>query len=146
MLQIEPEQRSNRFRLGLVDDQLAVDDIIAERHDTTHPHAFPLGGGDLVSDALAGDLALELGEGQQHVEGEPAHRGRRVRRGQNSLCFLAAAYAAIGREEKARAAMKAFLDKFPKRTLSNYQHSRIYKRKEDLDRYLNLLRKAGMPE
>ena len=43
-------------------------------------------------------------------------------------------------------AMKAFLDKHPERILSNYQHPRLYKRKEDLDRYLNLLRKAGMPE
>jgi tetratricopeptide (TPR) repeat protein len=76
---------------------------------------------------------------------EPEYAGR-ARRGQNSLCFLAAAYAATGRIEKARAAMKAFLDKHPKRTLSNYQHPRIYKRKEDLDRYLSLLRKAGMPE
>jgi TolB-like protein/Tfp pilus assembly protein PilF len=70
----------------------------------------------------------------------------RVRRGSNSLCFLAAAYAAKGKVEKARAAMKAFLDKKPGRTIANYQHPRIYKRKEDLDRYMNLLRKAGMPE
>ncbi len=42
--------------------------------------------------------------------------------------------------------MKAFLKKKPGRTLSNYQHPRLYKRKEDLDRYLGLLRKAGMPE
>ena len=42
--------------------------------------------------------------------------------------------------------MKAFLDKHPERTLSNYKYPRLYKRKEDQDRYLNLLRKAGMPE
>jgi hypothetical protein len=39
---------------------------------------FLLRGGDLVADALAGYLALELGEGQQHIEGQPSHRGRRV--------------------------------------------------------------------
>ena len=35
----------------------------------------------------------------------------RARTGGNSLCFLAAAYAATGRDEKAHAAIKAFLDK-----------------------------------
>ncbi len=42
--------------------------------------------------------------------------------------------------------MKAFLDKKPRSTLSNYRGPCLYKRNEDLDRYLNLLRKAGMPE
>ncbi len=69
-----------------------------------------------------------------------------VRVGSNSLCFLAAAYIATGHDEKASAAMKAFLDKNPGTTLANYRHPRLYKRKEDLDRYLNLLRKAGLPE
>jgi len=52
----------------------------------------------------------------------------------------------LGKDEKARAVMKAFLDKKPRTTLSNYRSPRLYKRKEDRDRYLNLLRKAGMPE
>jgi hypothetical protein len=43
-----------------------------------HPHAFPLRGGDLVANALAGDLSLELREGQQHIEGQAAHAGRGV--------------------------------------------------------------------
>ena len=41
-------------------------------------HAFLLRSRDLVADAFAGDLALELGEGEQHVEGQPAHRCRGV--------------------------------------------------------------------
>ncbi len=69
-----------------------------------------------------------------------------MRRGANGLCFLAAAYAATGQDEKARATMKAFLDKKPGRTIATYKHPRLYKRKEDRDRYLNLLRKTGMPE
>ena len=69
-----------------------------------------------------------------------------ARVGSNGLCFLAAAYIATGQDEKAHAAMKAFLDKKPGTTLANYTNPRLYKRKEDLDRYLNLLRKAGMPE
>lgn len=70
----------------------------------------------------------------------------KARRGTNSLSFLAAAYIATGQDEKARAVMNVFLEKHPKTTLSNYRSPRLYKRKKDLDRYLNLLRKAGMPE
>ena len=47
---------------------------VADRNDPAHPHALGLGGGDLVADALGGDLALELGEGEQHVQRQPAHR------------------------------------------------------------------------
>ncbi len=69
-----------------------------------------------------------------------------MRRGSNSLCLIAAAYIATGLPVTPHAALMAFLYKKPKTTLSNYRHARLYKRKEDLDRYLNLLRKAGMPE
>ena len=80
------------------------------------------------------------------IKASSTHYALRVRRGANSLCFLAAAYAATGQDEKARAAMKAFLAKKPKTTLANYRHPHLYKRKEDRDRYVKLLRKAGMPE
>ena len=65
----------HRLRLGRVHHQLALPHIVAQRHDATHPDPLPLGGGDLVADALAGDLALELGEGQQHVQGQASHAG-----------------------------------------------------------------------
>ena len=42
--------------------------------------SLALGGCDLVADALGGDLALELGERQQHVEGQSSHAGRGVER------------------------------------------------------------------
>ena len=42
---------------------------ITEWRRSAHPHAFGLRRGDLVADALGGDLALELGERQQHVQG-----------------------------------------------------------------------------
>ncbi len=42
--------------------------------------------------------------------------------------------------------MKTYLDKRRRTTLANFRGARRYKRKVDLDRYLNLLRKAGMPE
>ncbi len=69
-----------------------------------------------------------------------------VQRGSNALCFLAAAYDATGQDEKARAAMKAYLDKNPTITLSSYSRIRLYKRAEDRNRLANLLRKAGIPE
>ena len=72
------EDAAHHRRLGVVDDQQAVLDIEAERRHATHPHPFALAGGDLVADALAGDLALELGEGQQDVEHQPPHRGGSV--------------------------------------------------------------------
>jgi hypothetical protein len=50
------------FRFNLVDDQISVLAVVSEGWIAAHPHAFLLGGGDLVADALAGDLALELRE------------------------------------------------------------------------------------
>ena len=64
--------------LGLVDHQLAVLDVVAHRHEAAHPHAALAGGRELVADALADDLALELGEAQQDVERQPPHGGRGV--------------------------------------------------------------------
>ncbi len=69
-----------------------------------------------------------------------------LRRGSTSPGYLAAAYAATGQDEKARAVMKAFLEKKPGLTISNWRSPQNYKRKEDRDRFVNLLRKAGMPE
>src|SRR5260221_13352669 len=63
-----------------MDDELAVADLIAERGPSTHPHALFPGGGDLVADALANDLPLELGEGHEHVEGHSPHGGLGIER------------------------------------------------------------------
>jgi hypothetical protein len=51
-----------------------------QRNHAAHPHSLLFRGGDLVPDALARNLPLELGEGQQHVEGQPSHAGRGVER------------------------------------------------------------------
>ena len=59
--------------LLLVDDQLPVLDVIAKRRQAAHPHALLLGCGNLVADALAGQFPLELGKGQQHVQGQSPH-------------------------------------------------------------------------
>jgi hypothetical protein len=66
------------LRLRLIDDQLPIAHDVAEGDGPTHPHALALGRSDLVADAFAGHLALELREGQQHVQCEPAHAGRRI--------------------------------------------------------------------
>lgn len=63
--------------LGIL-DEATVFDIVAQRRDASHPHALLLTGGDLVADALTGDLAFELSEGQQYVQHQSAHAGRGV--------------------------------------------------------------------
>jgi hypothetical protein len=55
-------------------------DVVAQRDEAAHPHALLTRGGELVANALADDLALELREGEQDVERQPSHRRRRVER------------------------------------------------------------------
>jgi hypothetical protein len=51
--------------------------ILAEGNRVADPNPFAFRSGDLVSDPLADDFPFELGEGEQDIEGEPAHaRGR----------------------------------------------------------------------
>src|SRR5260370_36464064 len=52
--------------------------LVAEGQGASDPQALPLGGRDLVADPLGGNFPLELGKGQEHIEGQPAHRGRGV--------------------------------------------------------------------
>jgi len=54
-----------------IDHQLALFYVTAEGRHSSHPHAFALGGRDLVTNALAGDLGLELGKREQDVQGQP---------------------------------------------------------------------------
>ena len=86
------------FKAGLCDFRQETDagrwissyDFPAVRDGRTvkesRPYGLPKGmegfafSGDLVPDPLAGDLPLELGEGQQHIEGQPSHAGRGVER------------------------------------------------------------------
>src|ERR1700720_4044832 len=75
---IAAKNEAHDFRLAFDDDELAVLRLIAKRRHPAHPHPLLLRGGDLVADALADDLALELREGQQNIEGQAPHRGRRV--------------------------------------------------------------------
>jgi hypothetical protein len=56
------EDHPNGRCLALVHDQLAVLDVVAERNKAAHPNALLAGRGELVADALANDLALELGK------------------------------------------------------------------------------------
>ena len=75
---IAAKDGANDFGLAVDNDELAVLRPIAERRHAAHPHPFLFRGGDLVADALADDLALELRKGQQDVQGQAPHRGRRV--------------------------------------------------------------------
>lgn len=53
---------------------------VAKRRYAAHPHAFGFRCGNLVADSLCGDLSLELGKGEKHVEREPAHARRCIER------------------------------------------------------------------
>ncbi len=78
-LQIAREDAPDGLGLRLIDHEGSGARIrrslVAEGRPAAHPHALLLGSGDLVADAFAGDLSLELGEGEQDVEGQPAHAG-----------------------------------------------------------------------
>src|SRR3546814_5873307 len=54
--------------------------IIADLHRAAHLHALLLRCGDLVANALAGDLAFELREAEEDIERQPTHRGGGVER------------------------------------------------------------------
>jgi hypothetical protein len=78
---IAPKNQPDGCRLGFVDDQSAVLDIIAERHIATHPHPLGLRRRDLVADALTSDLAdriirpcLQLRERRFAYERQAARR------------------------------------------------------------------------
>src|ERR1700730_16879863 len=73
-LSIATEDVPYGFSLGLIDHDAALADVVTERNEATHPHAFTLGGGDLVADPLAGYLPFELGERQQYIERQAPHR------------------------------------------------------------------------
>src|SRR5208283_3030187 len=77
---IEIEDQANDRCFLLVHMEFALAEPIAEGHDPAHPQSLLLRRRDLVANALARDLALELGERQQHIEGQAAHAGRGVER------------------------------------------------------------------
>jgi hypothetical protein len=64
--------------LVLNDGNLIVLYVITEGEGTADPQALSFRGSNFVADALRSDLPLELGEGQKHVERQPAHRSRGV--------------------------------------------------------------------
>jgi hypothetical protein len=75
---VAAEDGAHDFRLAFGDDEPAVLHPIPERRYPAHPHPLLLRGGDFVADALSDDLTLELRKGQQNVQGQAAHRSRRV--------------------------------------------------------------------
>ena len=64
------------------------------------------------------------------------------------LPTLAAAYAnpAVGRMDDARKVVKTILSRKPEFSISETVSQRPYKTKEQIDRYVNALRRAGLPE
>src|SRR5271169_275324 len=77
-LAVSLEDMSDRGGFGFDHCQLPLVHLVAERDQTTHPHAFALRGRNFVADALAGYLAFELREREQYVERQATHRSRGV--------------------------------------------------------------------
>jgi tetratricopeptide (TPR) repeat protein len=74
---------------------------------------------------------------------------RRLQHDPNSgeaLILLAASESAAGRLDKAKAALDKFLAPRPAYTLRHYASGEFFKNPEDLNRVLEALRKAGLPE
>jgi hypothetical protein len=74
------EDGAHGFGLRRHDKDFLVRSRIAERDRAADPDPFALRRRDLVAHPFADHLALELGEGQQDVEGEPPDAGRRIER------------------------------------------------------------------
>ena len=72
------EDVPDQFGLAFVGHQSTVLHVVAQRWHAAHPHTLALAGCDLVANAFAGDFSFEQGEGQQDVQHQAAHRGRRV--------------------------------------------------------------------
>lgn len=60
--------------------------------------------------------------------------------------FLAASYSSLGLEKEATKSMDAVLSINPKFCLESYAKTLPYKNKSDIERYMDALRKAGLPE
>ncbi len=86
----------------------------------------------------AGEFDRAIASLQQHLKRNPE--------GGEAQILLAAAHAAMGRESDARESMRVFLGSHPQYTLKQYADGEYYRNREDLDRVLAALRKAGMPE
>ena len=76
--QVAAEDCPHQFGMLFDDMQRPVLDPEPERDDAAHPEPLLLRRRDLVADALARDLALELGERQQYVQRQPPHAGRGI--------------------------------------------------------------------
>ena len=71
--EVSPVDQPDAFGFVFDDGNLAVLHLIAEGQGTADPEALSFGGCNLVLYPLGGDLPLELGKGQQHVERQPPH-------------------------------------------------------------------------
>ena len=72
------EDRPDLFGLPLIHHKPAIHDVVPQRADAVHPQALLLAGGELVADALGGQLALELREREEDVQHHPSHRVRGI--------------------------------------------------------------------
>src|SRR5262245_29076759 len=115
VFQVELEDDPHALGLVGVDRELrgARLHVIAQQWVSASPLASAPCGGDLVAGALGDDLALELGEREQHIEHQAAHRGRGVEllgdRDEGDLALLEGAHH-TGEVEQAAAEANDLID------------------------------------
>jgi TolB-like protein/Flp pilus assembly protein TadD len=91
-----------------------------------------------VAALVAGDLETAAGWARRSVQESPEFPGGHR--------LLAASSAQLGRLEEARGALEAALSLVPEATISGLRIQVPFKDPADLERYLDGLRKAGLPE
>src|ERR1700752_4127623 len=75
---IEPVDPTDFLGFSFIHDQATILKVIPQWDAATHPHALSFRSSNLVADALASHLSLELRKGEQDIQGQPAHRRRGV--------------------------------------------------------------------
>ena len=54
---------------------MTIFEVIAERNDSSHPHAFAFRCRDLVADTFPRHLSAKLCKRQEHIQGQSSHGG-----------------------------------------------------------------------
>ena len=109
-----------------------------ERFGKAHPFSAPAKGG-------AATASLQLGDDATAIR--MAHEGLELSSTYATLySVLAAAYANSGQPEKAAAALSAYRELVPDRTISSWKAMNDYGGSAGGKRYFDGLRKAGLPE
>ncbi|WP_136659120.1 adenylate/guanylate cyclase domain-containing protein [Nitratireductor sp. XY-223] len=109
-----------------------------ERFGKAHPFSAPAKGGAAIASLQLGDDATAIRMANEGLELSSTYA--------SLYSVLAAAYANSGQPEKAAAALSAYRELVPDRTISSWKAMNDYGGSAGGERYFDGLRKAGLPE